>query len=301
MRKYPSKFLATLSVLAAGLFGLSPAHAQFDIGGGFIDAGVHGAVMKGVTKKARKSARTPVPGTAQRAPFSAGQQKAALQYEPSMQQRKKNFANFVKKTRKADPAGATQLEQMLTQNDVIGLISREVSSAGLSVNNVADAYTIWWITAWDGAQGTNRDLTRGLVSPVQQQATTALLSTPQFMGATDAQKQELADAYLVQAALIGGYVEATQSDPAQLDKVKAAIKQGARAAGMDLDKMILTDSRGFQPRETSDASDAKPDQPEERLASATEKSGENEFSYGLIALASGVGLAGAFGLGRLLR
>lgn len=68
-----------------------------------------------------------------------------------------------------------------------------------------------------------------------------------FFSATDAQKQEFSEAYLVQAALIGGYVEAAESDIKQFKEVKAAIRQGAKASGLALDMMVLTDD-GFSPR-----------------------------------------------------
>ncbi|NJM48446.1 MAG: hypothetical protein HC860_21615 [Alkalinema sp. RU_4_3] len=47
-----------------------------------------------------------------------------------------------------------------------------------------------------------------------QNDTNALLATPEFAGATDAQKQELAEAYLIQAIQIEATVEAARSNPA---------------------------------------------------------------------------------------
>ena len=71
----------------------------------------------------------------------------ALVFRYSNSVQKKNLAQFVEKARAADPEGAAKLEQILSSNDIIGYIGQEISSFGLKTNNVADAYTVYWMTA----------------------------------------------------------------------------------------------------------------------------------------------------------
>lgn len=74
-----------------------------------------------------------------------------------------------------------------------------------------------------------------------------MLSSTYLVNATEADKQQLAEAYLVQAALIDSSVEEMQSNPQHLDALKAAVRQGAMTSGLDLDRMVLTDA-GFRSR-----------------------------------------------------
>jgi hypothetical protein len=65
--------------------------------------------------------------------------------------------------------------------------------------------------------------------------------------ASDAVKQEVAEAYLVQTALIGGYLERAAGNPEQVRRLGDAVREGARAAGLDLASLELTDG-GFVAR-----------------------------------------------------
>jgi hypothetical protein len=168
-----------------------------------------------------------------------------LVYKVSNAVRRRNLAQFVAKTREIDPDGAAQMEKLFAENDVISIIDKKMTTIGLRANNVADAYAVYWTNAWLGSQGRNDDLPSKQMIAVRNQAAKALLGTLPFKSATDAQKQELAEAMLIQAALIAAIVDDAQSDPALLAKVKVAIAQGAKGMGLDLDRMTLT-TQGFR-------------------------------------------------------
>jgi hypothetical protein len=137
------------------------------------------------------------------------------------------------------------MEQLFAANDVIDLIDKRMMSIGLRANNVADAYAVYWTNAWLGSRGRNDELPKPQMIAVRNQAAQALLATLPFKSTTDAQKQELAEAMLIQAALIGAVTDNAKSDSALLEKVKVAIAQGAKGMGLDLDKMTLT-AQGFR-------------------------------------------------------
>jgi hypothetical protein len=75
-----------------------------------------------------------------------------------------------------------------------------------------------------------------------------LLSTEdsKFKSATNIQKQELADAMILQAVLISASIDSAKSDPLLMEKVKVAIAEGAKGMGLNLDRMNLT-PQGFRP------------------------------------------------------
>jgi hypothetical protein len=229
---------------------------------------------------------------------------SSLSYSASAAVRKNNLSNFVKKTRAVDPEGASKMEAMFASTDVIGAIGKGIAPFGLRTNNVADAYTVYWTNAWLGSRGRNDTLSKQQISAVRNQAANALLTTPAFSSASNAQKQEMSEALLVQAALIEAYVDNAKSDPALMTKVKAAIAQGAKGMGLDLYKMTLT-SDGFVPAKRGSAVDEDDlqlgSESEEQGLASTEPSGNSESpNYALIAAAGGAGLGGMFLLGKTI-
>lgn len=171
----------------------------------------------------------------------------SLTFAPSQARRKANYARFVAQSRSVDPAGAAGLAETL-KSDPIAQMAPELARDGLRTDNVADAYTVYWVEAWETVHGVTGETSRGTAEAVQRQASAALLATPEFANATDAQKQEFADALLVQALLIGAAREQAGGDAAKLREIANAVRQGARASGLDLDAMMLTED-GFVPAE----------------------------------------------------
>jgi hypothetical protein len=156
-----------------------------------------------------------------------------------------NLARFVAKSRSVDPSSADQLAQVFASTDIIGQMSRALSPYGLNVNDVADAYTVYWINAWEASRGIVGSVeTRDRVQAVRAQALTAISAVPALRAASEAEKQEFAEAMFIQAALISAAMEAAASDPAKLRAVSQAAGTGANASGLDLSKMELTTS-GF--------------------------------------------------------
>ena len=230
---------------------------------------------------------------------------ADLEFSPSKSLRKKFLDQFVQKTRTTDPVGAEKMQQLFASTDVIGEIGKGIAFLGLETDNVADAYTVYWMTAWEAADGakTNFDFSRPQAQAVKQQAASALLKTPEFIGATDAVKQEIAEAYLVQAALIQATSDVAKTDPKLKAGFPSAVRKGAKASGLDLDAMTLT-SEGFVPSgKSGDARDSGPDAKDEALAAndnAVGDDGDKTTTYALIAAAGGAGAAAVFGLGKIV-
>jgi hypothetical protein len=117
---------------------------------------------------------------------------------------------------------------------------------GLSVDNLADAYAIWWISAWNATHGANPDPSRAMSQAVRAQAASALATTPAIAGAGDAAKQQFAEALLVQMILVDTAVEQNKANPSRLRALAVAVSQGARQMGLDLSAMRLTET-GFVP------------------------------------------------------
>jgi hypothetical protein len=184
--------------------------------------------------------------------------KALTTFTPSAVRTRQNLANFANKTRATDPKGAAKMEALFASTDVIGMVGKGIAPYGLKTNNVADAYAVYWIGAWEASRGiVGAPETRQRAQAVKAQAERGLVSSPEFARATEAQKQEFAEAMLVQAAMISSHMEAAAGDSNQLRAVGAAVLKGAKASGLDLNAMELT-QQGFasvKGRKRSDAGD----------------------------------------------
>ncbi len=169
-----------------------------------------------------------------------------LTYTPSLTRRRENYAQFVAKTRKADPAGADQLAAMLNQTDVIAAMGPPLTKFGLRTDNVADAYSIYWMNAWQAAHGDTTQYGRETISAVKAQAARAIGATAKFAEATESNKQELAEAFLIQGAMIEAFQLKFKAAPDLMRRLGDTVRKGAKATGIDLDAMTLT-SKGFVP------------------------------------------------------
>lgn len=253
-----------------------------------------------ITPKLRTTAKRPSNirslSAQQAAPLPIAGETSQLGFTVSPRQRQANYASFLARSRRADPAGAAGLAETL-RSDPIARMEPELAKVGLRVDNVADAYSVYWVEAWQAVHGTSGASSRATAQAVRQQAASAILATPEFVNATPAQKQEFAEALLIQALLVGAAKEQAGGDPAQLAKVSAAVEQGARATGLDLRAMTLTEE-GFGPARKTGAAGPAPGAEPQAFA-ATGDAGSHP-SYGFLAAASGAGLGAVFLMGKVL-
>jgi hypothetical protein len=240
------RFHAAGVLAAAALLAPASQGVAQDLGGA-LDLGQLGADI-GVNRAIRSQlAQSPIvqPRSVPRhAAAPARAMAASLTYTPSLEQRRRNLARFVAAARKRDPQTAGRLERLFASQDVIGQINRQIAPYGFRTNDVADAYAAWWLNAWLASRGRTDDATPRQIAAVRGQAAEALGSLPQMQTASDGVKQELAEAYLVQCAWIGGYLDRAKGNPEQMRRVGDAVREGARAAGLDLASLELTNG-GF--------------------------------------------------------
>ncbi len=233
-----------------------------------------------------------------------------LRYKVDLKRRKQNLEMFVQQSRIKAPDTANGLDQIFKSTDIIGGIGRAIAPFGLSESNIADAYTVWWVNAWQASRGHNNPIDRGTAQAVKAQVASVMLQSGMFSGTSAAQKQEMAEALLIQAALIDAAVEESKSNGQQLKELQKVVRQGARATGVDLDAVTLTEE-GFVPAKGRKGSSLEDD-----LAPAPGGEGDTALAaadtntpaatgepanppYILMAAAGGAGIAGVFMLGKL--
>ncbi|MFE0758906.1 DUF6683 family protein [Inquilinus sp. NPDC058860] len=168
----------------------------------------------------------------------------AFRYTPSPRRRTANLAQFVARSRQNDPKGAADLERLFALTDVVEAMRAPLAEAGLRIDDVADAYAVYWINAWQASRGVDDDVSRRMATAVRNQVAGVMASTGALRGASDAAKQEMAESLLIQAALIADAIKQSQGNPTLGRQLAAAVSQGARGMNLDLAAMTLTED-GF--------------------------------------------------------
>ena len=155
-----------------------------------------------------------------------------------------------------------------------------------------DAYALYWVSAWQAAQGDTSTPDRATMQAVRQQAAEALGATPDFANASNANKQQLAEACLVQAMLVGAMQDKYGDDADMKAKVGDAVRKGAKGMGLDLDAVTLT-KNGFVSTKRLGANDVNPTAKPTRQTDA-----KDAPPYVLMAAAGGAGLGAVYLLGK---
>jgi hypothetical protein len=182
--------------------------------------------------------------TSQRATRAARSVDTSYQYSPARSQQ--NLRSMLSRT--PDPAARAELQQMFAaQPTLMDDIAAGVRAYGFDPHNVADAYAVWWMNAWLVANKRDEVPDSGTIAMVKQQVYAAFAATPDFANTSDAERQEYAEALLLQATMLGSAFEQFKNDPKMLDQLSEAARKGAKAQGIDLSLMTLT-AKGFGPR-----------------------------------------------------
>jgi hypothetical protein len=218
-----------------------------DWGSVYINAGMYGAAMDSATQSSRN--RPPqdrvVPNTKRTGPSTQQLSPNVTKFNPTLARRRANLANFITVTRRSNPETAAAIQTLTASTDIFAAMEQAIVPYGLSTNDVADAFVVYWISAWEASRGiVNGTESRQRAQAVKLQVIEAFTSNAQFGAATEAQKQEFAEALLLQAALLSGYLEAASGNPEQMQLVETAVKRDAKLIGLDLEKMNLT-TNGF--------------------------------------------------------
>ncbi len=224
-----------------------------------------------------------------------------LSFSSSPQRTKSNLAHFVSKTREQSRSAGDDLERYFASTDVVGGTGDIMRSLGLDQHNVADAYALWWVVTWSAANGTESPGDPETYQAVQRQARAAFGATADFEKTTDADRQQFAEALMVQAVLMDNINDQMRGTTEGGKQISKAAKESAAGMGLNLDSMVLT-REGFRPRKGAQL-DGMADDHNVQLASSNAKVVGGEGSglpiYLAIAAAAGAGLGAAYFLGKV--
>lgn len=176
----------------------------------------------------------------------ANYDETALNYRVDANIRQRNVSNYVSNMRQSgDERGAAALEAIGPA--LVGQVDQSMRQVGLRADNLADAFAYWWVTQWQGVSGREVQYSARLFGAVKRQASNVVLAAPDVAASSDAVKQETAEMLIIQAAITRAHIDKVNGDSAQKAALAEAINRDAKAMGMDLTRIELTDE-GFVPR-----------------------------------------------------
>ena len=155
--------------------------------------------------------------------------------------RKTMLAGLVAKARKTNPKAADALQRDLAKGDPIVAIAPALRRYGLRTDDVADSMAAYLVSSWYGVRGSNQDPARAYIQSTRAQMSRALLSAPGFAKSSNAAKQQLSDALLLQIMVNDRQLASAKGDAAKMAKVKSNIRQNVlQTLQLDLSKIKLT-------------------------------------------------------------
>ena len=168
-----------------------------------------------------------------------------LNYDPSPEVRRRNLERFIDTMRAQNRSNAAQLNAYFENTDVMAVIDRRMRWTGDATPNVAEALAVWWVGAWIVNQEPSmRGVTSETMRIVRDQAAAVLLSSLKTAELNDAQKQEMAENFLLNMVVLQESLKAAGDDPAIIEQLAEELHWEALAQGIDLSAIVLTD-QGF--------------------------------------------------------
>jgi hypothetical protein len=155
---------------------------------------------------------------------------------------KQNLSQFVEKTRQTSPELANELQNAFSSRDIFSDVKKVISPYGLKTNDIADAMTVYWVLAYGAVNEIEAPPAQQDVSSVRQQVVEIISNAPSLAKITDAQKQQMSEAMLIQGLLASSAAsQARKQGPEMMGRVADAVNTGAKASfGFDLRNYELT-------------------------------------------------------------
>ncbi|WBV45325.1 DUF6683 family protein [Pseudoroseomonas cervicalis] len=171
-----------------------------------------------------------------------------LRFNADPARRQAAVNRMVQAARATNPAAGAEIERFFTSQDIFGVIEQWMQPYGLRMDDIADVMAVRLAGAWMASRGRDDDPTPAQMTALRNQMAEAMQRIPALTNAGDAERQEVADLALIQAALISSAVTGAKNNPAQLRQIQQMAVNDIRGSmRIDLQAVELTDA-GLRPR-----------------------------------------------------
>jgi hypothetical protein len=166
---------------------------------------------------------------------------ASLAFRPDAAVRQQVHQRVLANIRKSNPQDAAYLKKVFESGAMRQKVSSYMRRYGMSIDNVADTTALYLATAWLATRADAGDPTPAQMRGLRAQVAGTWASMPQFGNATNAMKQEIAEANVIFATFAGEFAGRAARDP----KLAAVVRRNTIANvrdsyQMDLSRLNLT-------------------------------------------------------------
>jgi hypothetical protein len=189
---------------------------------------------------------TPVPaepGTSS-APAAPAADPSVLIFQPDPAVSAQVKQQFLTQIDSGDTGGSI-LREAFASVDIIGAFAQDLSVYGMEANNIGDVMAGYLIVMWtivnDAPVPPNYQ-----VLAIRQQIQDVLVTNPNVINASDADKQQIAENWIYEQALARTALEFANAsnDPQSKQQLQQIVYEGVLSSGIDLRNWTITD-QGF--------------------------------------------------------
>lgn len=171
---------------------------------------------------------------------------ANLRYRPSPAVRQKVQARAVAQLQRSSPEEAAKLRNLLSSGQVRREVATYLSRYGMSVDSLVDTTTLYLAMSWYAVRANSGDPTRAQMLGLRNQVAETMAATPEFTRASDAVKQEIVEANIIQASFSSALANAAARDRKLAPMVRNSVGKGVMSTyQMNLLDLDLS-SRGLR-------------------------------------------------------
>jgi hypothetical protein len=165
---------------------------------------------------------------------------AAMTFKPSMDIRKQNVTAFVDVMKKVNAEAGAQIEQAISQIDLIEEIGKGIAPFGLRTDSIVDGYTLYMINAWMAANGRTDLNTKEQADGTKNMVMATFSDSPELAKLSDEDKQKFAEGMMLNAFLYDGMLQSAAANPEAMANVKKEVRTAAKLLSIDLDLFDMT-------------------------------------------------------------
>ena len=200
---------------------------------------IMGRVLFSVIRDSMAARRT---GTSVLRPETNGGPVGSPTFMPAPERRREGIARRIAAIRDTDPAGAAELTRITAQGDTVAAFAASLRPVGVTAYSVSDAFAAWVTMTW--AQLHPAVTPPASMDVVRKQVDRALQGAPAFATATDAEKQEFAEALILHLLANAPRVRAAKGDAAKQAPLFAQLQRAGAEISVDFEHMTYTE-QGF--------------------------------------------------------
>ena len=166
---------------------------------------------------------------------------ARTAFRPDPAIRQQAYTRAVATVQQASLQDAAQLRTQLASGRIRTAAASYLGRYGMSPNNLVDTTALYLASAWFATRASAGDPSAAQMAGLRRQVALTFSTMPRVLGASDAAKQVLAEANVIQAVITGALANAAAANPRAAGSVRTNVARAVQDTyQLDLTRLNLT-------------------------------------------------------------